>query len=179
MTTKYASLLKKAELLERMAVFGGERAFMSLGENFGPGLTEFPVQTISGKPDYSELGPGMIVFPEQTISGQNPNPDYTDPKTEERQMHSKEVYKPLQPGAYINPEVQKALFKLYPDTMNGSTVDSKFGTRTQGAMNKWLAEHHDNRAHADPSLQRDIILDAQLKGMKASSRRDLQEKYGF
>lgn len=136
-SSKFDALLKKAELFEKLALYGGRRAFL----------------------ESLALGPGMVPVEEQNVPGHAPQ-GY--PGEESHEMHSTKNYKPLEHGAYINPEVQKALMKLYPDTMSGSKVDSVFGPRTQGAMNRWRSEHHDNRAHADPTLQRDIIASGGL-----------------
>lgn len=148
-SSKFDSLLKKAELFEKLALYGGRRAFLES-------------LALEGE------GPGMIPVQEQNVPGHVPQ-GY--PAEEAHEMHSTKNYKPLQHGAYINPEVQKALMKLYPDTMSGSKVDSSFGPRTQGAMNRWRSEHHDNRSHADPSLQKDIITSAGLAGMKSASKK--------
>ena len=135
------ALLKKAELFERLAIYGGRKAFL-----------DSLAQTESGE------------MPVTDVTVNKPLPY---PAQEDRERHSDQVYKPIPHGSRINPDLQKALIKLYPETMSGSKPDGIFGPRTQSAMNRWRVDHHDNRAHADPSLQKDIITSAGLAQMLA------------
>jgi hypothetical protein len=143
------ALLKKAELFERLAVYGGRRAFL---ENLA--------QMDHGGYELNSFNPGFgVELPSTQIKGNKPLPY---PAQEAKEKHSEQVYKPISHGSRINPELQKALIKLYPDSMSGSKADGVFGPRTQSAMNRWRAEHQDNRAHADPTLQKDIITSSGL-----------------
>lgn len=69
----------------------------------------------------------------------------------------KPQYKPLSDGARINPEVQKALVRLYPESASWIKPDGIMGPNTRGALNRYKAEHKDSREIGDPTFQADLI----------------------
>jgi len=163
MSSKIDSLLKKADFFEKLAVYGGKKAFGQIP----------PADQAS--PSFTETGPGLTNFHPQNVIV--PTSKY--PEAEEHEAHSKEIYKTIPWGTWLKglSEVQAALITLYPNTMAGSTADGIWGTRTQSAVNLWRADHHDNRAHADRSLWKDIILDANLeKASKAGLPKHASKK---
>lgn len=60
-------------------------------------------------------------------------------------------------GARINPDIQKALVKFYPESASWVKIDGIMGPNTRGALNRYKADHHDDRLIDDPSFQADLM----------------------
>jgi hypothetical protein len=69
----------------------------------------------------------------------------------------KKQVKLLRDGDRINPEVQKALVRLYPESAPWIKPDGVMGPNTRGALNRYKTDYQESREIADPTFQSDLI----------------------
>ncbi len=63
----------------------------------------------------------------------------------------------LRDGDRINPEVQKALVRLYPESASWIKPDGIVGPNTRGALNRYKTDYKESREMSDPAFQADLI----------------------
>lgn len=161
---KHESLLKRVEFFEKMAEYSDRESFLkSLSQEapLGPGLTEFPDTTVhpSKNRTIDSLGPGLTHFPNTEVKpGQTPKPPTTG-----------KMYPLPNDGDYINPEVQKALVKLFPGSEKWIKVDGVMGPNTRAALNRYKSTYKDDRELGDPNFQRDLMTKSKMPDIDKSS----------
>lgn len=160
---KYESLLKRVEFFEKIAEYSDRGSFLkSLSQEapLGPGLTEF--QNINVRPSQNraitDIGPGLTQFPGLSVK---PSPTIKPPTTGK-------MFPLLQDGDYINPEVQKALIGLFPESGQWLKVDGVVGPNTRAALNRYKSTYKDERELNDPAFQRDLITKSKMMSFEPS-----------
>lgn len=163
--SKIDRIVSNAELFEQLSALGTQdeahRFLQEKGVSVIGDLAE-PDQhryfAIKNAPS-GELWHDVSVPPtEAPIQPSNPSPK-SAPKMpgQPGYVAPKKITGLIPDGTRINSDIQKALVKFYPDSAAWIKIDGIMGPNTRGALNRFKADHHDDRAIDDPEFQSDLM----------------------
>lgn len=170
---KIEKLLKKTTFFERLSLYGDRSSFLRKMADQEMANRFFKETGKKSIGDLTEEESKHYYYLKNDSSETPVNSNFT-PKQPESPESKKDPYasipttpkaKPVQPsnhsylmdGDHINPEVQKALVRFYPESSTWIKIDGIMGPNTRGALNRYRTEKKDYRDPSDPTFQTDLI----------------------